>query len=110
MRPRPGKNKGGRPTKMTPLVVKKLEEAFSWGCSDEEACVYAGISRPTLEKYQKENEVKVLVPVTLFSLERIDLASEDVEDRPEALDVSREEVVEWFDYTLELEGNPGWSE
>lgn len=48
-------NKGGRPTKMTELVVKKLEEAFLWGCTDVEACQYAGISRTTLTKYQHEH-------------------------------------------------------
>ncbi|WP_230334267.1 hypothetical protein [Streptococcus suis] len=35
------KNKGGRPTKMTQGTVKKLEEAFLRGLSDEEACLYA---------------------------------------------------------------------
>lgn len=50
------KNKGGRPTKMTELVVKKLEEAFLLGCTDEEACLYAGISRQTMTAYQQEHE------------------------------------------------------
>lgn len=49
------KNKGGRPTKMTNDTVNKLEEAFSWGCTDVEACLYAGISKPTLYDYIKEN-------------------------------------------------------
>lgn len=35
------KNKGGRPTKMTQGTVKRLEEAFLRGLSDEEACLYA---------------------------------------------------------------------
>lgn len=48
-------NKLGRPTKMTDLTVKKLEEAFALGCSDEEACVYADISKQTLYNYQHEN-------------------------------------------------------
>jgi hypothetical protein len=29
--------KFGRPTVMTPETVQKLEEAFSFGCTDEEA-------------------------------------------------------------------------
>ena len=45
------KNKGGRPTKMTPECVNKLEDAFTWGCTDEEACCYADISRTTLFNY-----------------------------------------------------------
>ena len=46
------KHPGGRPTKMTALVVKKLEEAFMLGCSDLEACLYAEISKQTLYNYQ----------------------------------------------------------
>ena len=48
-------NSVGRPTKMTELTVKKLEEAFSLGCSDVEACFYAGISKQTLYSYQEQN-------------------------------------------------------
>ena len=46
----------GRPTVMTDLVLKKLEEAFAWGCSDKEACIYADISEKTLYNYQDKNE------------------------------------------------------
>lgn len=45
----------GRPTKMTPENVKKLEEAFAIGASDAEACFYADISKVTLYAYQKKN-------------------------------------------------------
>lgn len=45
----------GRPTKMTPETVKKLEEAFAIGASDGEACFYADITRQTLTTYQNEN-------------------------------------------------------
>lgn len=47
--------KVGRKTVMTPEVITKLEQAFSIGCSDDEACIYADISRMTLHRYQKEN-------------------------------------------------------
>lgn len=47
--------KCGRPTKMTKDTVNKLEQAFALGCTDEEACAYADISRTTLFNYQKEN-------------------------------------------------------
>jgi hypothetical protein len=43
----------GRPTKMTNLVVKKLEEAFALGCTDLEACFYADITKQTLYTYQQ---------------------------------------------------------
>lgn len=45
----------GRPTIMTPDIVNKLEQAFSMGCSDLEACLYAGISKQTLYNYQAKN-------------------------------------------------------
>jgi hypothetical protein len=49
------KDKGGRPTKMTPETVKKLEEAFLMGCSDLEACLFADISKQTLYTYQEKH-------------------------------------------------------
>lgn len=44
---------GGRPPKFTDTVVKKLEEAFSWDCTVEEACLYAGISKVTYYEHIK---------------------------------------------------------
>ena len=46
---------GGQPTKMTPETVKVLEEAFMLGCSDQEACFCAGISKQTLYNYQAKH-------------------------------------------------------
>lgn len=45
----------GRPTKMTPETIYKLEQAFSMGCSDLEACLHANIGKTTLYNYQQEN-------------------------------------------------------
>jgi hypothetical protein len=45
----------GRPTVMTPDVVNKLEQAFSLGATDVEACFYAGISKQTLYDYQAKH-------------------------------------------------------
>lgn len=45
----------GRPTVMTPEVLKQLDTAFALGCSDEEACLLANISPQTLYNHQKEN-------------------------------------------------------
>ena len=56
---KPGRPKkvhpGGRPTKMTPETVKKLEEAYAIGCTDTEACIFADITRQTLTTYQNAN-------------------------------------------------------
>lgn len=48
------KKKGGRPTVMTPIVLGKLEEAFSMGCTDMEASLHAGIHVDSLYEYQKK--------------------------------------------------------
>lgn len=45
----------GRKTVMTKEVLLKLEDAFAFTYTDEEACLYAGISPDTLYRYQKKN-------------------------------------------------------
>lgn len=45
----------GRPTVMTPDIIAKLEQAFSLGASDLEACFYAGIGKTSLYRYQEEH-------------------------------------------------------
>jgi len=47
--------KKGRPLKIDKLILQKLEEVFSLGGSDEEACLYADIGKSTLYDYQAEN-------------------------------------------------------
>lgn len=41
---------------MTDEIVSKLEFAFSRGLNITEACLYAGISRPTYYEYIKDNQ------------------------------------------------------
>jgi hypothetical protein len=48
--------KTGRPSIFTKEVLQKLEYAFSIGCSDREACLYADIASSTLYKYCQDNE------------------------------------------------------
>lgn len=45
----------GRKTIMTPEIINKLEQAFSLGCSDVEACLFANIGKSTLYNYQNEH-------------------------------------------------------
>lgn len=45
-----------RPTVMTDDVLSKLENAFSMGCTDVEACNFANIGKATLYRYQEDNE------------------------------------------------------
>lgn len=42
-----------RPTVVTEAVLIQLRNAFSYGCTDEEACALAGIAPATLYNYQK---------------------------------------------------------
>jgi len=39
---------------MTEETVKKLLDAFAYSFTDEEACIYADISKPTLYEYIKK--------------------------------------------------------
>jgi len=50
-----GSKKIGRPTVMTQAVVRKLEHAFAYDCTVEEACIYAGISRDTYYSFSRDN-------------------------------------------------------
>lgn len=47
--------KRGRKSKITLDILKKLEEVFALGGTDEEACFYADISEQTLYNYQYRN-------------------------------------------------------
>ena len=40
---------------MTQEVIAKLEDAFSWGCTDLEACCFANISKDALYDYCNKN-------------------------------------------------------
>jgi hypothetical protein len=46
----------GRPPKLTPPVVTKLEAGFALGYNDSAACIYAGISRQTYYRWLSEDE------------------------------------------------------
>lgn len=45
----------GRPTIVTPEVIKELEKAFLLGCTDVEACLAADIAPATLYNYQDKH-------------------------------------------------------
>ena len=69
----------GRPTVMTEETVNKLEQGFTMGFTDEEACLYANISKQTLYDYCKKvegytdrkeglkNHPKLLAKVNLYN-------------------------------------------
>jgi hypothetical protein len=45
------KSNAGRPTVMTPETLAKLEDAFAYGLTDQEACFVANISKDALYDY-----------------------------------------------------------
>ena len=45
--------KAGRPTVVTQEAINKLEMAFSLGCSDNQTCLFADISRKALYHSQR---------------------------------------------------------
>ncbi len=49
------KRKTGRPTKVTPETLAKLERAWLEGANDVEACFIAGIAPSALYAYQEKN-------------------------------------------------------
>lgn len=53
---KPPKREVGRPTVFTKEVLQKLDEAFEYDMTDEEACLHAHISPRALYDYQKDNQ------------------------------------------------------
>ncbi len=43
------------PHRLEKEIIKLLEEAFEWGCTDREAVLHAGICRSTLYRYIEKN-------------------------------------------------------
>lgn len=71
--------KAGRPTDMTPETISKLEEAWSMGCTDLEACLHADIGKTTLYNYQNKHpefvERKEILKQRLILSSRIVIAN-----------------------------------
>lgn len=55
LNPKTGKYQTGRPTKINDDILQKLKSAFGYGCTDAEACAFAGISPSTLYTFQEKN-------------------------------------------------------
>jgi len=49
------KDRFGRPTVMTDYVKDRLLQAFTYGCTDKEAALFAGIGERTLYDYSKKD-------------------------------------------------------
>ena len=78
-------NAVGRPLIMTPEVIQKLEDAFSWGCTDLEACCNANISKSTLYNYCDANpkfmeRKEILKNQPVMKARRVVIAALDEDD------------------------------
>ena len=79
----------GRPPVIDEKVVQKLEQAFMIDATDEEACLFAGICRTTLHKYQKQNpefvDRKILLKKSLTLKAKLNIAaSVNKGDKPDS--------------------------
>lgn len=85
-------NKSGRPTKMTSDTLAKLEQAFSLGCSDLEACIFADIHPTVLYRFQERNpefrERKEMLKKKLVLKARVIIAR--------ALENKDENTAKWY--------------
>jgi hypothetical protein len=87
-----GKRTVGRPTVMTPEIINKLEQAFSIGCGDLEACIYADLTPSVLYRYQESHpefkERKAMLKEKLILKSRSVIAY--------ALDNKDENTAKWY--------------
>ena len=94
----------GQPTKMTPECLQLLREAFTWGCTDVEACCYASIAPSTMylycEKHPEFLELKnTLKEMPVMKARRIIVASLDDNDLPTANKVVDRVTIQKVDST-----------
>lgn len=102
-----------RPTVMTPEVIAKLEEAFAWGCSDVEACLWADIAPATLYQYQEKNpaftERKAELKEKPIMLARKSVVTNLPKDPKLAMDYLSRKKKDEFSNRNELTGKDGES-
>lgn len=101
----------GRPTVVTEDVVSKLEEAFSWGCSDIEACLWADIAPATLYKHQERHpefaERKAELKENPILLARKSVVNALPKDSKLAMDFLSRKKKDEFSQRSELTGKDG---
>lgn len=87
-----GKKDTGRPTVMTPEIINKLEQAFSMGCGDLEACLYADLTPSVLYRYQESHpefkERKAMLKEKLILKARTVIAN--------SLNEKDKDVAKWY--------------
>lgn len=100
-----------RPTVMTPEVIARLEEAFAWGCTDREACLWADIAVSTLQLYQDRKpefiERKEMLKDTPIRLARESVVGGIKKDPDLALKFLERKKKDEFSLRSELTGKDG---
>jgi len=96
---------------MTEQVIAKLEEAFAWGCSDVEACLWANVATDTLYLYQRKNPAFIKRKAELkerpILLARKSVVSSLPKDPKLAMDFLSRRKKEEFSQRSELTGKDG---
>lgn len=91
--------------------LQKLEDAFSMGCSDREACLLAGISMATLYNWQKQDkrllERKELLKQNPIAVARASMMKHIPRDGDLALKFLERVKKDEFSLRTELTGNNG---
>lgn len=104
-------NPPGAPTVMTTNTISKLDTAFSYGATDEEAAFYAGIAVSTLYNYCRENpsyrERKERLKEQHFMIARETMIKALKDDPKFALDYMKAKRKSEFGSRTELTGANG---
>ena len=101
----------GRPTKMTKETIAKLEQAYSVGATDQQACLQAGINEATLYRWEKKNPSfsnrKKALQANLAYKAKLSLDKHIPRDGKLALDVIERLEKDKWSLRTELTGNEG---
>ena len=101
----------GRPTKVTQEVIRTLEQAYLNDATDVQACLMAGISEDTLQRYMKRNpsfrERKKALASNMALQAKLSLLKHIPRDGKLALDVVERLEKERYSLRTELTGAEG---
>jgi hypothetical protein len=93
--------------RLDPLKLTKLEQAFAIGCTDKEACGYAGITERQLYYYEKLNPEfvsrKAVLKDTLVLQARMTIAGTIKESYHNAMDFLKKKRKHEFGDNLNLD-------
>lgn len=105
--------KVGRPPKITEVILRKLEEGFLYGLTDEQACLYADVPTSTFYDFLKKNPEFAERKEILKNQPKIDAkitiakALRPHDDPRLALEVAKNTMRDEYNTRQELTGKDG---